>query len=106
MKKQTHTHRLAPGGSYSDRTSDCDIHSADEAPCSSEQQNPRKTPGQMDTERLRVQKRILISTIFSAECIGLQALHDKSEESRCNSLPDSCGDTCTSPLRRKSFSSS
>lgn len=51
MKKQTRTYRPAPGGSYSDRISDCDIRSDDEAPCSSEQQNHRLKPGQKDIDR-------------------------------------------------------
>lgn len=48
MKKQIHTHHPAPRGSYSDRTSDYGIRSADEAPCSSEQKNHRLKPGQKD----------------------------------------------------------
>lgn len=60
MKKKTHTHRPAPGGSYSDRTSDCDIHSADEAPCSSEQQNPRIKSGQTDREIESAKKKVYI----------------------------------------------
>lgn len=114
IKTQTHTHHPAPAESYSDKTSDYGIHSADEAPCSSKA-TERNQEWRIKRE-LSVQAIHQLSTkCVSADCtaiftenliFSLRALYEKCEESRHNSLPDNCGDTCTSPLRHKSSFSS